>query len=85
MSAECSKHGTDLVYPEGTWPVGVCPSCEREQQRIDIGRKTKALHRIYAIAPIGSDVAEIARRAIAGLEEIGTPEDRRLSPTKETK
>lgn len=31
MSAECHKHGTDLVYPDGSWPVGVCEACEREQ------------------------------------------------------
>ena len=41
-------------------------------------RKTKALHRIYALAPIGSDFADIARRALTGIEEPGTPEDRRL-------
>jgi len=28
MSAECRKHGCDIVYPEGSWPVGVCPECE---------------------------------------------------------
>lgn len=33
MSAECSKHGTDIVYPEGTWPVGVCSDCERDDLR----------------------------------------------------
>jgi hypothetical protein len=41
-------------------------------------RMTKALHRIYAITPIGSDAAEIARRALKGIEEPGTPENRRL-------
>lgn len=30
MSAECDKHGTDIVYPPGTWPLGVCPECEHE-------------------------------------------------------
>jgi hypothetical protein len=30
MSAECHKHGCDIVYPEGTWPVGVCQVCELE-------------------------------------------------------
>lgn len=28
MSAECSKCGMDIVYPEGTWPVGECPVCD---------------------------------------------------------
>lgn len=31
MSAECGKCGkcgTDIVYPEGTWPVGECPVCD---------------------------------------------------------
>lgn len=32
MSAECQKHGTDIVYPPGTWPVGVCPECEHEDE-----------------------------------------------------
>ena len=31
MSAECYKHGTDLVYPDGSWPVCVCPTCENEK------------------------------------------------------
>jgi hypothetical protein len=30
MSAECSKCGTDIVYPAGTWPLGVCPVCPPE-------------------------------------------------------
>jgi hypothetical protein len=30
MSAECQKHGCDIVYPEGTWPVGMCQVCELE-------------------------------------------------------
>jgi uncharacterized Zn finger protein (UPF0148 family) len=28
MSAECHRCGQDLVYPEGSWPVGECPVCE---------------------------------------------------------
>lgn len=28
MSAECHDCGSDIVYPEGTWPIGVCPVCE---------------------------------------------------------
>lgn len=27
MSAECHKCGADIVYPEGTWPIGECPEC----------------------------------------------------------
>lgn len=27
MSAECSKCGSDIVYPEGTWPIGECQVC----------------------------------------------------------
>lgn len=27
MSAHCSKHGCDLVYPPGTWPLGECREC----------------------------------------------------------
>ena len=30
MSAHCEKHGCDIVYPSGTWPLGVCPVCEVE-------------------------------------------------------
>ena len=38
MSAECDKHGTDLVYPEGSWPVGVCPVCEKDDELESLGR-----------------------------------------------
>ena len=34
MSAECGRCGSDIVYPEGTWPLGECPSCTRDE-RID--------------------------------------------------
>lgn len=34
MSAECYIHGCDLVYPEGSWPVGECPEC-RAQKELD--------------------------------------------------
>jgi hypothetical protein len=34
MSAHCGTCGTDLVYPEGTWPLGTCQVCDlREQLR----------------------------------------------------
>ncbi len=32
MSAECEKCGLDLVYPEGTWPIGECPGCSRDER-----------------------------------------------------
>jgi hypothetical protein len=31
VSAECSKCGSDIVYPPGTWPVGNCPRCSEEK------------------------------------------------------
>lgn len=31
MSAECSKCGMDIVYPDGLWPVGECPRCSRDE------------------------------------------------------
>jgi hypothetical protein len=34
VSAECYIHGCDLVYPEGSWPVGECPEC-RYQKKLD--------------------------------------------------
>ena len=46
MSAECSKHGTDIVYPAGTWPIGVCPVCEAESERatlVEIAEAAKTL------------------------------------------
>jgi hypothetical protein len=27
VSAVCNQCGTDIVYPEGTWPLGECPVC----------------------------------------------------------
>lgn len=30
MSAHCSTHGCDLVYPEGSWPLGECRECVLE-------------------------------------------------------
>jgi len=32
MSAECSTCGADIVYPEGTWPVGTCARCDAKQE-----------------------------------------------------
>jgi len=32
MSAECSQCGSDIVYPEGTWPIGQCPVCSRDER-----------------------------------------------------
>lgn len=32
MSAECWKCGADIVYPEGTWPVGRCQVCDLRAQ-----------------------------------------------------
>jgi len=34
MSAECSRCGFDIVYPAGTWPVGLCQNCT-QADRID--------------------------------------------------
>lgn len=36
MSAECHKHGIDIVYPKGTWPVGICTVCEQEFERNEL-------------------------------------------------
>ena len=32
MSAECSRCGSDIVYPVGTWPVGECERCVFEDK-----------------------------------------------------
>jgi hypothetical protein len=67
MSAECSKHGTDIVYPEGTWPVGVCPSCERDAL-LAVMRAERAESRV--------EMLEAVLREIVSLDEtadFGTP------------
>lgn len=38
MSAECYGCGADLVYPEGSWPIGECPVCVRENVLSDFRR-----------------------------------------------
>lgn len=32
MSAECEKCGFDIVYPDGTWPIGVCLNCSQADE-----------------------------------------------------
>ena len=33
MSAHCNTCGMDIVYPEGTWPLGTCTRCDMEADR----------------------------------------------------
>lgn len=46
MSAECSKCGLDLVYPDGSWPVGECPACDHRTEVTEamVERAAKALN-----------------------------------------
>jgi hypothetical protein len=32
MSAHCDTCGNDLVYPPGSWPLGECPCCKRDEE-----------------------------------------------------
>lgn len=57
MSAECSKCGLDIVYPEGTWPVGECPACDRVVEITEdmVERAARALAPYHGQAVVGSD------------------------------
>lgn len=66
MSAECGKCGSDIVYPAGTWPVGECPSCTRDER---IAALEGALRSIAdgswgRHAPPFYDVREFALKAV---------------------
>jgi hypothetical protein len=47
MSAHCSTCGTDIVYPEGSWPLGECPVCTRDERIVRLERVVEAA-RAYA-------------------------------------
>lgn len=69
MSAECHKCGSDLVYPEGMWPLGECPVClpteERDALRILLAEAETALRLILEDCPAeDSRHGDIARRAL---------------------
>lgn len=65
MSAHCSTCGTDIVYPEGTWPIGVCPVCSR-------GELLEKLTRLIALS-LNEDVSYYERlgRINEALWEMG--------------
>lgn len=43
MSAECHTCGSDLVYPEGTWPLGECPVCTRVKEADELRARVEQL------------------------------------------
>ena len=66
MSAECDKHGCDLVYDD-KWPDMVCQVCIVEAENV---RYREALERIHEMAFIESwyPAQEVARAALKGGE-----------------
>lgn len=80
MSAECHECGNDLVYPEGTWPLGECPVCtlrarlaELERERDGLRGTTKdlrhALDEWYESTQEQLARAEAAEAALAEAEQ----------------
>lgn len=74
MSAECYKHGCDLVYREA-WPVGVCPQCEYERRERTLleraaaerERLRTALRELYDALPV-ENIHELGARIRRALE-----------------
>jgi hypothetical protein len=83
VSAECHIHGCDLVYPEGSWPVGVCDICESEdvigKLRRERDRYKAALHEI-ADGPNRHDPVQSIKKAKRALNAPASP---RLEPRME--
>lgn len=66
MSAHCDTCGTDLVYPEGMWPLGVCQVCELRAER---DRLREALETILADLPASAACGLVAYEALHPEEE----------------
>ena len=58
MSAHCSTCGADIVYPEGTWPIGTCARCDAKQEAenwkrlaLDMGEALRDYERKWPVLP----------------------------------
>ena len=66
MSAECSKCGSDIVYPEGSWPVGRCEVCDLRAQVETLREAREPANLAYgyfvALVNHGGETAAAARK-----------------------
>lgn len=69
MSAECGTHGTDLSYPEGSWPVGICVQCELEN---DLTWVRKDRDSWKKMAEITRERAERAETTLQSVKAVAT-------------
>ena len=71
MSAECGKCGSDIVYPVGTWPVGECPSCSRDEKIVRLEAHLERAESSWVLQVAGLERrAEAAKARLARLERI---------------
>lgn len=60
MSAECHECGLDIVYPEGTWPVGECPVCAPRERLLAFIESCRDLGRGALSADLPTAYREVA-------------------------